>query len=234
MAEPAASASLANPGYWWYSARTELLRTVFEPHLPTGQRLLDVGSADGPSVAWTDGIVERTPMDLHPEGLPDGGVCGSIMALPFRDEAFGGISAFDVIEHVDDDGGAVRELLRALAPGGVLLVTVPAYQWAWSPFDVEAGHFRRYTRRRIVRLLRREGVLVTRATYAFAATFPLFAIDRITARLGLRDGEDPSASTLPAWAERLLLRLAALDRRVLKRRDLPFGSSVLVVGYKPR
>jgi SAM-dependent methyltransferase len=232
MTELATSASLANPGYWWYSARAELLRTVFEPHLPTGQRMLDVGSADGPSVSWTDGIVERTPVDIDPEGLPDGGVCASIMALPFQDRAFGGISAFDVIEHVDDDGAAVRELLRVLAPGGVLLVTVPAYQWAWSPFDVEAGHFRRYTRRRIVRLLRREGVLVTRATYAFAATFPLFVLDRLSARLGLRKGEDPSASRLPAWAERSLLRLASLDRRVLERHELPFGSSVLVVGYK--
>lgn len=230
---PPASASLANPTYWWYRARSELLRTVFASHLPGGARWLDVGSADGPSVAWLQDVVDLTAMDVHPDGLPAGGVCGSITELPFRDAGFGGVSAFDVIEHVEDDRGAVAELMRVVAPGGVLLVTVPAYTWAWTDFDVAAGHHRRYTRGRIVRLLRSEGLVVHRSTYAFAATFPLFLVDRLTSRLGLRGAEDPAASSLPAWVERLLVRLARLDGWWLRRGDLPFGSSVLVVAHRP-
>ena len=68
------------------------------------------------------------------------------------------------------------------APGGRLLVSVPAYQWAWSQHDVRAGHHRRYTRPRIVAAIERAGLRVERATYAFAAVFPLFAAERVLRR----------------------------------------------------
>ena len=72
-------------------------------------------------------------------------MCGSATALPFRDEAFEVVAAFDVVEHCEDEALAMAELVRVLAPGGRLLLSVPAYQWAWSDHDVRAGHHRRYT-----------------------------------------------------------------------------------------
>lgn len=226
------SASLENPTYWWYRARSDLLRVVFEAHLFGVDRVLDVGSADGPSVSWLAESVERVPMDIHPSGLGEGGVCGSITALPFRRAAFGVVSAFDVIEHVEDDHRSVQEIVRVLAPGGLLMASVPAYQWAWGEVDVHAGHYRRYTRRRLVRLLEAEGLTVERATYAFAATFPLFVGDRVSTRIGLRKGEYVATSSLPAWAERLLMWLARWDYHLLRRVNLPFGSSVFALARK--
>jgi SAM-dependent methyltransferase len=225
------SASITNPTYWWYRARSDILRTVFEPHVPAG-RLLDVGSADGPSVAWLDEIADRLPLDIDPTGLAPGAVCGSLETLPFADRSFDGVAAFDVIEHMAHDGAALREILRVLKPGGVLMATVPGYQWAWTDFDTNQGHHRRYTRRRFTTLLEGEGMTSLRATYAFTATFPLFALDRLAARAGLRGYEDPVKSTLPAWLERTLLMLGGWDNQWLRRADLPFGSSILVVARK--
>ena len=94
-------------------------------------------------------------LDIDPRGLEPGGVCGSALALPFGDATFDVVCAFDVVEHCEPEALALAELARVLKPGGRLLISVPAYQWAWTEFDEENGHHRRYTRR--ARRARRRG-----------------------------------------------------------------------------
>jgi SAM-dependent methyltransferase len=233
------SASIGQPDYWWYRARSELLEEVLGPYLGTPTRSLDVGSADGPSVGWMRRGQQRVMLDLYPDGLvPGEGVCGSATALPFADGSFDVVAAFDVVEHCLDDGQAVAELVRVLAPGGRLLLSVPAYQWAWSDHDVQAGHHRRYTRPQLVELVRGAGVTVDRATYAFGAVFPFFLVERLLRRVRRRgtggSGEQRRLTPVPPVLDRLLMALSHADRRLLGRRDLPFGSSVFLAATRPR
>jgi SAM-dependent methyltransferase len=235
------SASMVAPDYWWYTARAGVLETVLASYVGTPRRVLDVGSADGPSVGWMrrhDGL--HVTLDVDIRGLDAGGVCGSALALPFADQSFDVVGAFDVVEHCAPEETALAELARVLAPGGSLLVSVPAYQWAWTDFDVANGHHRRYTRSRAVRALEAAGLEVRRATYVFTSVFPLFAAERLLRRLkGLRGKGDTGAADivelpqLPGWLSRLLLALCAVDQRVLRHGDLPFGSSVVVAATKP-
>ena len=230
------SSSLDQPDYWWYRARADLLEVVLGPSLGTPGRTLDVGSADGPSVGWMRGGHRHVTLDLFPEGLlPGEGVCGSAMALPFRDEAFDVVAAFDVVEHCENDALAVSELARVLSPGGRMLLSVPAYQWAWSDHDVRAGHHRRYTRRRLVRLVEDAGLSVTRSTYAFTAVFPLFLAERAVrkVRAALGRAANPRLTPVSPRTDRILMRLSRVDQRLLSRHDLPFGSSVFVAAVKP-
>ena len=230
------SSSLVQGDYWWYRARADLLGTVLARYLGEPAATLDVGSADGPSVAWMSGRHRRVNLDLLPGGLvPGEGVCGSATALPFTDGAFDVVSAFDVVEHCEDEHLAMSELVRVLAPGGRLLLSVPAYQWAWSHHDVRAGHYRRYTRPRLVSLVQGAGLVVERSTYAFAAVFPFFVAERTARRLAQTVGRTPPSGLAPVSPrlERLFLRLCALERRALATRDLPFGSSVFLAATKP-
>ena len=180
------SASLDNPTYWWYVARTRLLERVLSSYVSDDARVLDVGSADGPSVSW---LGERVAVDMDPRGLRPGGVCGAVEALPFADDRFEVVSAFDVVEHCEDEALALSELRRVATPGGVVLLSVPAYQWMWSRFDVRAGHYRRYTRSRLRRATQRAGLKVERATYVFASTLPFFLAVRLLTKLKGRGGE---------------------------------------------
>ncbi len=236
------SPSIVQPDYWWYRARAEMLRVALERYVGTPRRVLDVGSADGPSVGWLRGRGRHVSLDLDPRGLrAPGAVCGSVLDLPFADGSFDVVSAFDVIEHCDPEERAVSELVRVLAPGGRLLVSVPAYQWAWSDHDVANGHHRRYTRRRAVAALGGSGLVVERATYGFAGVFPLFAGERLARRLRHRLRRSRPAGPadvvdvpqVSARLERLLMGLSRLDERALRVRDLPFGSSVFVAAVKP-
>lgn len=236
------SASLAAPEYWWYVARADLLRTVLGDRIGESARMLDVGSADGPSVGWLDGHGPRIMLDIDPRGLAPGGVCGSALALPFADETFDVVCAFDVVEHCEPESLALAELARVLRPGGRLLMSVPAYEWAWSEFDEENGHHRRYTRARAVDAVEAAGLSVTRSTYAFAGVFPFFAAERLVrrARRRLDRRQQPrtpvdtvSLPDVPVALERLFRWLSQREARVLARRDLPFGSSVMVAAVKP-
>jgi SAM-dependent methyltransferase len=234
------SPSIQQPDYWWYRARSEMLRTVLGGYVGTPQRLLDVGSADGPSVGWLT-APQKVSLDLDPRGLrPPAGVCGSLLALPFADGAFEVVSAFDVLEHCDPEELALAELRRVLEPGGRLLMSVPAYQWAWSDHDVANGHHRRYSRRRAVNAVEAAGFGVVRATYGFAGVFPAFVAERAIG--GVRRRFAGGRATGPvdivkvprvsSRQERVLLGLCRTDERVLARRDLPFGSSVFVAAVK--
>jgi SAM-dependent methyltransferase len=233
------SASIGQPDYWWYRARSELLEAVLGPHLGTPERTLDVGSADGPSVGWMKRGQLRVMLDLFPDGLvPGEGVCGSATQLPFADRSFDVVAAFDVVEHCLDDHRAVSELARVLVPGGRLLLSVPAYSWAWSDHDVQAGHHRRYTRPQLVRLVEGAGLSVERATYAFGAVFPFFVAERVQRRLRRSDRERSAPGSrltpVPPVLDRILVNLCRVDRRVLRARDLPFGSSVFLAATKHR
>lgn len=235
------SPSILQPDYWWYRARSQMLRTALEPYVGSPQRLLDVGSADGPSVGWLS-APQKVSLDLDPRGLrPPSGICGSLLALPFADASFEVVSAFDVIEHCEPEQDALRELHRVLAPGGRLLVSVPAYQWAWSDHDVANGHHRRYTRARAVAALETAGFEIRRATYGFTGVFPMFAAER-----ALRAARHRWSRRAPAGpadvvdvpevgptAERILLGLCHVDERLLAHRDLPFGSSVFLAAVRP-
>jgi SAM-dependent methyltransferase len=228
------SSSIGQPDYWWYRARTDLLRAALGDFLGTPQRLLDVGSADGPSVSWMQGAHERFAIDLDPRGLTPGvGVCASALALPFADATFDVVGAFDVIEHCEPEAQAVGELARVLTPGGRLLASVPAYQWAWSDHDVRAGHHRRYTQGRIVRAIEESGLTVLRSTYGFAGVFPFFAAERVVRRLRRGSGEPQGLPQVSPVLDRVLTGLSAREARVLRRRDLPFGSSVFLAAEKP-
>lgn len=230
------SASIAEPAYWWYRARADLLRTVLSPYVGRGARILDIGSADGPSVSWlrTDGL--HVSMDLDPRGLGKNGVCASALALPFADNSFDIVAAFDVIEHCEPEKAALDEVARVLVPGGRFLMSVPAYQWAWSDFDEQNGHHRRYTRGRAVRAVERSGLRVERATHAFAGVFPFFVAERLARRLKRASSEAADVVKVPQVPKALevvLMGLSRIDARILGRRDIPFGSSVLVAATNP-
>lgn len=80
-------------------------------------------------------------------------VHGLISALPFPDGIFDLVCAFDIVEHVDDEDGALSELSRVAAPGAALLISVPLHPAQWSAFDDFVGHRRRYEPDRLLNKL---------------------------------------------------------------------------------
>jgi SAM-dependent methyltransferase len=156
-------------------------------------------------------------------------VLGSGLELPFADESFAAVLALDVIEHVADDIVLLREAGRVLRPGGVLLVTVPALPWLWSSHDEVNGHFRRYTLPALTAALQAGGFSPARVSYYNALLLPLAIMRKFAARVAGSD--EHHLEDLPRPLNSLLRKVLSVEGRVVRRRDLPLGASLIAVTH---
>jgi SAM-dependent methyltransferase len=213
---------------------------------PTGF-ILDVGGGNG--------YVARGLMDAGYETvLLEPGADGAVNAKQQRqlptvinatlDEArvragsVPNIGLFDVLEHIEDDRRFVAQLFEMMRPGGLLYLTVPAFSWLWSMSDVDAMHYRRYTRRIL------DGVLAGRfdvlySTYLFQRTLPVsFLIRTLPYAVGLARPKPASAYEAhhAAGSQRtadVLNRLLAHEvSTIAAGNSLRMGSSLLVVARR--
>jgi SAM-dependent methyltransferase len=112
-------------------------------------------------------------------------VCATLQSAGPVDNVIPNAGAFDVIEHIEDDLAFCKSIYNALAPGGIFMGTVPAYNWLWSAEDIQAGHFRRHTRRSITKVLHSAGFKVKYSSYFFSALIlPIFLFRSITSLFG--------------------------------------------------
>jgi SAM-dependent methyltransferase len=223
--------------HWWFVARRAILQHLLE-HLCRGgrpRRILEIGCGTGGNLPLLAryGTLQAVEQDDQARALANRRrICpvqaGSLPhALPVAGR-FDLICLLDVLEHVEDDGAALREVAGRLTDGGWLLISVPAYRFLWSAHDVANQHRRRYHRRQLVQLVREAGLHVAYATYCNTLLFPAIAASRLIGRcLGGQAGSDLHMP--PRALNDLLMRLFALERRVMPRLRLPFGVSLLVV-----
>jgi SAM-dependent methyltransferase len=225
--------------HWWYRGRRRVLkRTIERLGLPAHARVLDAGCGSGRNMVDLARYGEVTGVELSPasatlarERHVGEVVEGSVMDMPFAAGSFDLAVCLDVIEHLEEDRGALRELRRVLAPGGALLVTVPAYQWLWSGHDEVNHHCRRYSDATLRQAASDAGWECTLATHFNALLLPvaiaLRALDR------LHRGTTESSLDLwvpPAPANWLLQRPLHFEAAVIGRGGrIPVGLSLLAV-----
>lgn len=90
-------------------------------------------------------------------------VVGLVTKLPFPDSVFDLVCALDIVEHVEDEDGALSEIWRVAVPGAALLLSVPLHPEFWTPFDDLVGHRRRYEPERLLAKLAEHGMTVERS-----------------------------------------------------------------------
>jgi SAM-dependent methyltransferase len=169
-------------------------------------------------------------------------VCGQFEMLELPAGSLPAIGCFDVLEHLERPDDLVAECYRTLAPGGLCIVTLPALGWLWSDADVVAGHFRRYTRNSLERLLAGAGFEIETLQYFMAAMVaPLFClrtlpslwrrdVDRMRTLQRCQQQMVPRNSKRRTSIPELLLNAESCLARVC---PLPIGTSVLGVARKP-
>jgi SAM-dependent methyltransferase len=229
--------------HWWYRARRGWLAQELAPRIPAGEWALDVGCGTGEAMSTLGslqvGAVAGTDLSRHVLGYvverePDKMVIESLATqLPFPDRCAGSVVSMCVIEHLDDDLGALREYHRCLRPGGVLYVSVPAYQWLWGTHDDLAAHRRRYSAKHLVRVVEEAGFVVDRHTYLFSFLVPPAILLRRTPLSRLMTATEDEVSMMHPAADAFFAFLARVERAFGRRWRVPFGLSILAVAHKP-
>lgn len=251
-ARRAAAAAPAQPGdggwlaelgrehdrHWWFRSKAALVATALRRTDGPSGVLVDVGAGAGGVTArlgWDPGHAAVLELDAglagiarRRHGLPS--ARSTATELPVADGTAAVICLLDVVEHLDDPDAAVAEAARSLRPGGRLVVTVPAYQWLWSGADETLGHVRRYDRRALLDLVGRHGLEPVVDTFAFSYLLPPVLLVRLLLRRGQEETGLDQGGVL---VDRAALVLTSIERRLIGRVRIPFGTSILCVATKP-
>jgi SAM-dependent methyltransferase len=152
--------------HWWYRERRAILRRELR-RLPGPGRALDIGAAGGGNTrvlrehGWQAMALEYSDSAAgvaRSRGIPV--VRADARDLPVGSASCGLVTAFDVLEHIDEDYLAAAEITRVLRPGGTALIAVPCDMALWSAHDDAVGHVRRYSRSGLVSLVKKGGLTI--------------------------------------------------------------------------
>ncbi len=237
--------------HWWFAGRTWSLLNMLDRVIQAdGQkRVLDIGCGAGNMFHHLARYGPVVGVDNNPKPLivaRERGYDvreGHAEELPFDDKSFDLVAVLDTIEHCNDDMAVLRECYRVCAPGGHLLVTVPAFMWLWSHNDELNAHKRRYTAGELKEKLGRVGFRTRRMTYNNFFVFPV-AAPLILLRRGA--GQEPDLSSphfddesyqvemepAPPWLNTLLTGATWTESRVLRWLSLPLGTSLICIAQK--
>lgn len=231
--------------HWWFVGRRRIFMRVLDRHLGPGRsrRILDVGCGTGTMLGRLARYGEPEGMDADAQAVA---MCHSrglervrhvqSPPLPWEDGSFDLVTALDVLEHADDDRGLLRELTRVTRPGGLVLVSVPAFRWLWGAQDEISHHRRRYVAQELEERVAEAGLELRHLSYFNTLLFPAIAAVRL-----LRSRRRPASSAVrsdfeltgPGRLNDLLGRLFAAEAPAVARLRLPFGVSILALAARP-
>ena len=222
--------------HWWFVGRREIILDILRRYVPPhqGRHLLEIGCGAGGNLRFLLNYYRCTGLDIAPEAVRHSRerVSCPILEGDFRElspELFHDVDVVllaDVLEHLEDDRGFLREIIQRLPPGGFVLMTVPAHDFLWSNHDLVLGHLRRYSRKSFSMLW--EGFPVRRvySTCFNSLLLPLIALYRF---LPGGKGRGSDLTLPPPPLNRLLRAVLRLEKQLLKMRPIPWGVSLLTV-----
>jgi SAM-dependent methyltransferase len=227
--------------HWWFQGRRRIVATLLGSlDLPVNAKILDLGCGTGGNLEILSGFGSVTGVEMDGTAAELARERGSATVLsgylpdhlPAELGRFDCVTLLDVLEHIELDAQSLETIHRLLAPGGRVLITVPAFKFLWGPHDEAHHHKRRYRGNALQSLLQGAGFKVVKLSYYNTWLFPPAALVRLVRKL-IPGGEAGLEVELPpSWLNHTLEAIFASERHVLTRTCFPFGVSLLAVGEK--
>ena len=237
--------------YWWYRARRVLARSLLQRFgVRAGARAIDIGCGCGGNLALFDAVRPSlvVGLDLSPIALaharqaaPGATLVQADLSrdLPLADGGFDVATLFNVLYHdwVHDDGAVLRRIARLLRPGGLLLVTEPAFAVLRRGLDRAVMGQRRYNAAGFRALAEGAGFDVVLCSYFTCLAFPFALVGALLNRMRTCGTPRPQGdfssidfTPLPGGINELLFRLASWEARVIGAGwRVPFGVGIVAV-----
>ena len=243
-------AAIEEDKHWWFASRTRALEAILGKHNRRRDlKVLDIGSGAGNMYHHLSRYGDVIGVENHPAPVKVGQErgydirLGDAGGLDFPDESFDLVTALDVIEHNDDDVAILREALRVLRPGGLVLISVPAFQWLWSFNDEINDHKRRYTAGELEAKLRDVGFTPLESSYNNFLVFPLAAaMIAVNRRKGApadlkshyydEDAYQVDMQPTHPVVNRVLHGVGRVEEALLRATRLPVGTGLISIARK--
>ena len=225
--------------HWWYVGRRRIIvsfvKEICAQITDRRPRILDVGCGTGANLKTLSEFGDAEGVDISQDAIDfcrERGLAnvklGAAEELPYDDGTFDLVTALDVVEHLDDDVGGLREIRRVLRPGGHALIFVPTFMWLWGLQDVVSNHRRRYTLPELRRAMVDAGFEVERATYAnITFLLPVFLIRMLMRITGIKTDTEARIN-IPVFNP-LFARVLGAEATFLRFMNFPVGVSGLCI-----
>lgn len=226
--------------HWYYISKGRAIKDLIGDTPP--RAVLDVGAGSGvfSRMLLEDGAMHKAfCIDPHYSaeqlGEYEGGRLQFLRGLKNKVDA-DVVLMIDVIEHVDDDQGLIREYVAKTPDKARFIISVPAFNALWSPHDEFLEHRRRYTLETLKASVEGAGLVARDLRYFYGALFPAVAAMRMAAKAmqGDRQARQSALKAAPGWLNRSLIALHDLERRTFFAKNKFAGVTAFCVAEKPQ
>lgn len=217
---------------FWFEAKNDLIRILMNKASRNKKdlRILNIGAGTGNDLKVISSFGDSYVVDIDTKALSliDDALCAEkkladACNLPYSDSFFDAVVSFDVFEHIENDRKAINEAYRVLKKGGILVFTVPAFQFLFSSHDKVLCHQRRYNKKSIKALLSP----FNNHEIFFWNSF-LFAPAAILRILKKKSKPKVDQMNLPLCMNTLLYKLTSIDNFLIERNiSMPIGLSIV-------
>lgn len=217
------------------------MESVLGRYLPrSNNQILDVGCGGGGNILFLKKYGEVIGLDPSPDALAFCGnrgfkelVLSGIEKTSYGDNSFDLVTAFDVLEHLDDDVSAIREMGRISKK--LVMVSVPALPFLWNLQDEYLGHRRRYRKNDLINKFEKAGLDILESSYFITPAVPAIIARRFLEKILGKDKNPHSFNiVLPGFLDALLVCFLRLESMALRFIPLPLGSSLYVIAKNGR
>ncbi len=232
---------------FWFTHRNKIIGAALGIFVPP-EPFFDIGGGNGYVAQYLQELGHKVvlvepgssgALNAKMRGL-DNVICSTVQEAGFLPASIPSMGMFDVLEHIEDDEGFLRELHVKLSDDGRLYLTVPAYSFLWSEDDRYAQHYRRYTLKNLCQKLRDTGFNILFNSYFFAPLpLPIFLSRTLPSLFGIRkageleDYKEQHSKDSEGFLSRMLFQALNVElRRITSGKTIPFGASCLVVAQK--
>lgn len=230
--------------YWWAVVRREIIYSLVEIYTDTcaGKEgdVLDIGCGSWGNLRYVARSGSPIGIDADMNEVVKAKqrekarvAVANAEKLPFKKKVFSLVSLQDILEHLYNPEECLSEVWRVCRPGGLVVITVPAYQFLFNPIADE-DHRKRYNATEIDKMVREAGFEIVKLSYFNTLLFPLMLAQRLLqkAMLAMKRSENIFPK-YPTRFGRLFGSVFRLETRPLKFMNFPFGGSVLCICKKP-
>ncbi|MEO8664100.1 MAG: class I SAM-dependent methyltransferase [Ignavibacteria bacterium] len=235
---------------FWFRSRNRIIKHLFKKYLGTDKErnILEIGCGTG---FVLKGLSEYknynlTGAEIHLAGLKyarmrlPGAEFIQVDAtrMPFENQ-FDAIGTFDVLEHISEDRLVMKNIFKALKPGGLFFITVPQHQFMWSAADDIAFHKRRYSRKELAGKIKDSGFSVEYTGSFVTSLFPAMYLSRVHKKYFTKEEEinleKNSELELSPGINSIFEKIMKLDELMIRSNlSLPFGGSLVMVARKSK
>jgi SAM-dependent methyltransferase len=226
--------------HWWFRVRRNIIFSILKKYgISENSKIFDFGCGSGFNVGCMQKLgFDASGADVSAEainfgesrGIKNLSVAKESGEISFRPESFDVVTALDVLEHIKDERLSLKGIEKSLKPGGLAIITVPAYMWLWGVQDEVSNHYRRYTMDSLNKVIKESGGLkIIKKSYFNTFLFPAIAGVRIISKLlGLKERES-DFNLNNKILNFIFYFIFNLESKFLKFMSFPFGVSILVV-----